>query len=224
MGRGAFGRAETGDASCSSGRRKTAPARTVGYSHPEVRRLAGGCRPPLNPSRSNGRRAKQPRGAVTGVGVVQQRAQSDLTRLRLAARGIPADDRIRHGAELQPCFRFGDRGITSATSAGRALCHGCGSRVGPVVLTAGDRQIVRSPQRRPPTDDRQLARPLFHKDEPRNTGDADLPSLLSRFRSRARRRRPTSATTAELCEPRRVAAEAREVAAGGFLMDAGPGT
>jgi hypothetical protein len=77
----------------------------------------------LNPSRSNGRRAKQPRGAVTGVGVVQQRAQSDLTRLRLAARGIPADDRIRHGAELQPCFRFGDRGITSASSAGRALCH-----------------------------------------------------------------------------------------------------
>jgi hypothetical protein len=104
------------------------------------------------------------------------------------------------------------------------LPDGCGSRVGPVVLTAGDRQIVRSPQRRPPTDDRQLARPLFHKDEPRNTGDADLPSLLSRFRSRARRRRPTSATTAELCEPRRVAAEAREVAAGGFLMDAGPGT
>jgi len=45
---------------------------------------------------------------VTGKGVVQQRAQSNLMWLRLAGRGIPADDRIRHGAELEPCFRFGD--------------------------------------------------------------------------------------------------------------------
>ena len=62
-------------------------------------------------------------GSAAASGVVQQRPQSDLTWLRLAAGGIPADDRIRHGAELEPWFRFGDRALVPRPIRSGATPH-----------------------------------------------------------------------------------------------------
>ena len=76
----------------------------------------------------------------------------------------------------------------------------------------GDRRLPRP-------FDRLAAQPGLGKLEHR-TRSRVLPRL------RARRRCPTPRRSRELCESydRRVSTEAREVAAGGFLMDAGPGT
>src|SRR5437660_1569251 len=72
----------------------------------------------------------------------------------LAAHAIAdAEDRLPRPARLLSPRRrvpardwFGDVRLASRSGAARLLRHGCGSQVGPVVLTAGDRRIVRSPQ------------------------------------------------------------------------------
>jgi hypothetical protein len=117
------GELKTGDASCSRGRRKTAPARTVGYSHTEVRRLAGGCRPTLSPTALPVAEQSSRAGAVTGVGVKQQRiAGPGGRRVSQRAGASPARRYIGKSAILTaapPALHPATRGIQSSSILGR---------------------------------------------------------------------------------------------------------
>jgi hypothetical protein len=103
--------------------------------------------------------------------------------------------------------------------------HGCDSAAGPVALTAGDRGIVRPPAGRRHMTGGSLGRSSQRANLATPVTWMSLGASRG-FGSRARRRPLAPGRSRALCQSfhREGLEEAREVAAGGFLMDAGPGT
>ena len=78
-------------------------------------------------------------------------------------RGGPAHDSFDHPEVAGSDDRIGDASIVTSADDRLSLCQGCSGGVGGVVVTAGDRRVVRFSRPGLPAGDRELAGRRFPK-------------------------------------------------------------
>jgi hypothetical protein len=114
-----------------------------------------------------------------------------------------ADDRFRDLGAVRPDDPYGDQGIMGAGDPGRALCHGCDSRVDRLAMTAGDCRIVRSVQPaaadgRPPTQTPRFPKGRGGEGRRRPVGSVPASALRRRSGSPVSRALPGERTSLQL--------------------------